>query len=205
MTVTNGDILKAAMELVFVDSSIMQNVYYFKAVFSDDQTDAAVLAAINTYLDDIYTAIDDYVKSNVTINPCEVSEVEWNAGESKWLTSRVLGTTTPVVTFTDALEGLPRQCAAVMLANTLRPKTRGRKFFGGLCEDDQVGSYWVSSFLTALGVALNHYLADETVSGTNVLSPGVASTLAGVFYDFTDGVVNDIVGTQRRRTPGVGA
>lgn len=205
MTVSNGDIIKAAYECEFANGVIAQNVYHFKAVFIDDQTDSAVLAAIATYLGNLLDSVDQYITDTLTINPCEVDEVQWNATEEQWETVRTLGNTTPSVTFTDTTGHLPLQIAPVLIANTLRPKTRGRKFLPGFCEDTTTGSGLETAVMTALGLALNNYLADETVVGANVLSPGVPSVVTGTFWDFTDGLVDSVVGTQRRRKPGVGA
>ncbi|GAI28117.1 unnamed protein product, partial [marine sediment metagenome] len=41
--------------------------------------------------------------------------------------------------------------------------------------------------------------------GSNSLTPGVPDEDANQFRGFRDGIANTIVGTQRRRKPGVGA
>jgi hypothetical protein len=153
----------------------------------------------------MYGAVASYMKSTITVNPAEVDRIEWDATDEEWQTKENLGTTTPSVTFTDATDQLPFQIAPVMVANTLRPKTRGRKFLPGFCEDAQQNSYLQTPAMTALGNALAYYLADLTVAGSDRLSPGVPSTATGTFQEFSNGVANDKLGTQRRRTPGIGA
>jgi hypothetical protein len=205
MSVSTGDIIKAVLEFVLYDGTIIQNILHFIADFTSDQTDQAVIDACETYAEGLYSEIDQYVPSATTVNDMPVQEVEWNAEEGEWLVVRLLGNASPTITFTGASDGLPNQCSAVLVGNTQRPKSRGRKFLAPFIETAATASEWAAPVVTALGLALNSYLADETVSGDNKLSPGVPRSSVNTFLEFTNGVVDSIVGSQRRRKPGEGA
>lgn len=205
MAVSDGQVLKAAVEMVLADGTIAQNVFHFICNFVTDQDASDILDAIEQYVEDIYQSIQGYLDNSLTMNPMLVDKIEWNATEQIWEVVGFLGSRTPSITVTSTDDPLPNQMAGVLVANTLRPKSRGRKFFPGLVETAATHGDLIAAALTAFTTALNHYLADETVTSGNVLSPGVPREAAGTFLEFTVGVVNSILGTQRRRKPGVGA
>lgn len=205
MTVANGDFIKSVLELVLADDTITQMIFHFLADFTDEQYDSAVLDAIEVYMEDFMDPVDARIPSGTSVGTCPCHIIEWNATEGIWETTRWLGNATPEITFTGAAHQLPNQIAAVLIANTPRPKSRGRKFIPGFDENSCNGSDIESAVLTELGTVLSHYLADENISAGNDLSPGVPRTGVNQFLEFTGGAVNSIVGTQRRRKPGIGA
>lgn len=204
MTVQTGEIIKGVAEFVLADGVIIQNVYHFASVFAAPQSDFDVINGVNDYVEDIYDDFDQYVDENVTVNPLIVHVVAFDGGEGIWVTERLLGSTIPDITFTGVTDPLPHQCSPVLVANTGRPKTRGRKFLPPLLDTAADGPDWIGAVVTALGAALVNYLATEVLSANNVLTPGVPRTEENFFNGFTNGIVNSIVGTQRRRKPGVG-
>lgn len=205
MTVLDGEILKAVLEIALDDGTIAQNVFYFLANFLTNETDSAVLSTMESYIEDIYGAVSAHLGDGFTINPSEGAILRFDDINDKWYTYRVLGSLTPTFTHTNTDDPFPNQVAPTMTANTNRPKTKGRKFLIGFVETSALASELIAAAVTAMGNALNHYLADETVSGSNVLSPGVPRKGVDDFKEFTDGSTSSIVGTQRRRKPGVGA
>jgi len=205
MTVLNDVVLKAVAELAFPDNTLAQLVFWFLTDFVANQDDNDVVDAIEQYVDDFLTPIAGWIPVTVTNEQGDVSEMEWDAVNSVWETTRLVGLFEQAVTFTSVAELLPFQSAPVIVGNTARPKSRGRKFIPGFTENAQVATELISGALTNLGTSLNVYLADESISAGNELIVGVASTVTGTFLPFTDGAVNSLLGTQRRRKPGVGA
>ena len=205
MAVLTGEVIKAVAEFVLDDGSIIQNIFHFACVFVAEQAEALVVAAVKGYIEDIYAAIDAYISDTVTVNDFNVHVVEWDVSEQGWEVVRFVGADTPAITFTSLDDPLPNQMAAVLVANTYRPKSRGRKFLVPFVETAALAGDLIGAALTALGIALNHYLADENISIGNDLSPGVPRAGVETFLIFSDGVVNSILGTQRRRKPGIGA
>lgn len=204
MAIQDGDVLKAVLEFVLADGVIVQNVLHWIADFLAPQTEVDVLTAAGTYAEDLYSEIDAYIDQAVVVNPMTLHIVVWDGIEGEWVTERLVGSTVPSITFTGATDPLPNQCSPVLIGNTVRPKSRGRKFLLPLLDSACDGSAWVGAVITALGLALNHFLADETVTASNDLSPGVPRTSEDLFLPFGTGTVNSTVGTQRRRTPGRG-
>lgn len=204
MTVSNGDVLKVFLELVLADGTIAQNVYHFRATFDDDHSDSEVSTAVEGYIEDIMGAVSTYLSDDFTINPSWLHKTVWDPVGTKWVTSTLVDIFTPSFTHTNTDDPFPNQIAPTMTANTYYPGHRGRKFLPGFVETSALASELVAAALTALGTALAHYLADETVSGTDYLLVGVPAASANEFQAFSDGVANSIVGTQRRRKPGVG-
>jgi hypothetical protein len=128
----------------------------------------------------------------------------WESGLGKWVTGTLVGSILPTFTHTSTTDPFPNQIAPVLVANTTRPGSFGRKFLMGCVEEMADGSELEAAAITAMGNALNHYIADENISTNNDLVVGVIRKGVNDFREFTDGQVNSIVGTQRRRKPGVG-
>lgn len=204
MSVSNGEYIKAVFEVDLPDGTIGQNVFNFRCSFTSDQANSAVLSAIEGYVEDIYNSLSTYIRSTLTVNLGAVNKMTWDAVNSLWETGTLVGYIAPAPTFGGSGDMLPNQVAPVMVANTTRPKSRGRKFLLGLVEAATAESDLVSAALTALGTALAHYIADETISAGNDLIVGVLREGVNQFLDFTDGEANSLVGTQRRRKPNVG-
>lgn len=205
MTVQDGDVLQAVMEVVLGDGSINQMVFWYAADFVAEQTDSAVRAAMRTNVDAIMNAVETMCPNDWDVNPVKMSRMAFNAVTDQWEKIADLGVETLTLFVpSDNTDPLPNQCSAVMTAATALPKTRGRKFFPAFGEDSQVGGILTSGVLTLMANALANYLADEEISTNNVLEPGVTRTGVDAFRPFTSGVVNDIMGTQRRRKQGVG-
>lgn len=204
MGVSNGEFLKAVCQFTLGDGTIAQNVFWFKAAFVADQLNSAVLSAIEGYVEDIYNAISTYLSNTFSIDLGYVNKMVWDTGLGSWVVGTLVGSINPTITHTNTDNPFPNQIAPVLVANTTRPKSRGRKFLMGCVETMADASDLVTAAVTAMGTALNHYLADENISTNNDLVVGVLREGANQFLEFTDGQANSIVGTQRRRKPGVG-
>ena len=204
MAISDGEIVKAVIEFALADGSLVQNVFHFLANFVTDQTKVDVLAAVEGYIEDFYNAVSTYLADDFTVGDVTVDKIAWNATEELWEVTSNIGTASPTITHTNTDDPFPNQIAPVLIAHTIRPKSRGRKFLMGFVDTAANGSSLVSGALTALANALAVYLADEVVTTGNVLSPGVPRTNVNTFLELSTGAVNSVVGTQRRRKPGVG-
>lgn len=205
MAVANGEIVKAVAEFTLGDGTIVQNVFHFIAEVAAPVAKSLVLSAVQSYIEDIYTGLAAYISDDVETELATVHVIEWDPGEGEWVTERLLGNTLPDLTFTASTDAYPNQISGVLIGNTDRPKSRGRKFLVPFVETAGVGSSIISAVMSLLATSLSHYLADETIADTDVLSPGIPRSGFDQFLAFSDGVVNSILGTQRRRKPGVGA
>ena len=59
--------------------------------------------------------------------------------------------------------------------------------------------------VVAMVAAVAEYISGFQIDGSNTIYPGVVDDDGPTFQVFRDGLANTIVGTQRRRKPGVGA
>lgn len=80
---------------------------------------------------------------------------------------------------------------------------RGRKFFSGLSEDAVQGNVLHSSALANFVSAAAAYVTPFTTTGGSLVTPGIIGK-DGTFYAFAAGFVSSVIGTMRRRKPGIG-
>lgn len=205
MAVSNGDVLKVFLELVLGDGTIAQNVFHFKAVFDDDQSASVVSAAVEGYLEDIYAELATYLSDDFTINPSWLHKTAWDPVGAKWAVTYLLDIFTPSFTHTNTDDPFPNQIAPVAVGNTFAPRSRGRKFLMGFVETAALAGDLVTAAVVDLVAAVAIYISEVTISTGNTLTPGVVDEDANTFREFRDGIANTVVGTQRRRKPGVGA
>lgn len=123
----------------------------------------------------------------------------WNDGLGKWQWSDegVLN-----IAGTEAGEALPYQVAAVILAYTNFGKHIGKKFLGPISEADQSGGTLTAGAIADLQAFADIWGAAQTVNG-KVFTPKIMDALHNT-QSIRKVVANSILGTQRRRKPGVG-
>jgi hypothetical protein len=205
MAVEDGDVIRAVVEMVMDDGSIVQNVFWYLANFIANQSNATVLGALNGAIETFYSEVVGFIADSITYNPFSAQTMTWNETDQSWQVSTDLGQTSWDEPNTSIDEPFPNQMAAVVVAPTLRPKVRGRKFLPGFTENTGNAGILSAAAQTALGLFGAGYVDDVEIDVDNILQPGAASTIDGAFRPFQSYVVNSIMGTQRRRKPGVGA
>lgn len=203
MTVQNGDVLKITAVLTFATGDVAENIYYLKAVIAAPLTDAQAVNYAETYLDDMYTQVQDYISNSLTLGTCPVDKIEWD-GE-KWEVVENVGLATPDVTLADTGSLLPYQNAPMALGQTSRPKSNGKKFLMGFTEDSQAGGLLISAAVTALAAYATEWINGYYIGVANELVAGIVRTAVNEFLEFTLGEVSNGIFTQRRRRQGVGA
>ena len=205
MTVTNGDVLKVVMEVVLNDGSIAQNVYYFLANFVASFDDGTITDELETWIEGLYGNLSSQLLASMTQSLCSVDEILFNAGEGLWEVVRHVGTFTPTIAFNNANEGLPNQSSAFATFNTQRPKSRGRKFLFPFGEDMQADTFLTGAALAAMANYADDALTGILVAPLSTLDPGIHRVGINEFLGFAIAVVTNVLGSQRRRRPGVGA
>ncbi len=203
MTVVAGDIVRTAVNFELGDGTMYQNVFHHERYGADPVSDAAVLIAIEDWAETMYAELVTLVKDDTIEQLSFVDRVEFIAG--LWTVVENIGTFTP--TFNPAATGdaLPFNCAPFLVFKTDRPKTVGRKFLFPFDEAQQADSILVGGAITAMVAWGVDAVSDILLAGDAGLEPGVPRTGVDAFYAFTVTIVNDVIGSQRRRRPGVGA
>jgi hypothetical protein len=203
MSVSNGEILKVTYETEMVATdTIFQNVYYLKFHTIGTRSDAAVLADLESWIEDAHGEIDEFVKSTMQQNLCAVDVIAWDTDE--WVVDRNIGYIDPTLTFADTGEMLPQQSAWFALFKTARPKSNGKKYLAGMCEASSGGGYLTSPALTGLAAYAAEILNGISIDLDTYYTAGVPRTGVNTWLDFTLAVVGSLIRTQRRRVPGVG-
>lgn len=114
---------------------------------------------------------------------------------------------TDVITFAQsgAESGQPiaNAVAGVLIGNAGGIRHFGRKFISPLTEAVTTGNLMDSVLVTAMAEALLDWISPLTTAGGSVLTPGVLDA-SWTFHPFIGGTVSSVLGSIRKRKPGVG-
>lgn len=204
MTVANGEVLRVTLEGTLEDGTIWQNRFTFKASFSGDQSDAGVLSAVDTWLEDLYANVVADIPTAIQLATAVTQVIEWDSVGALWVITRLIGSSAIADSFANASEPLPNQIAPFVIGSTGRPKSKGRKFLPPFGEDRQDAGELISAAATNLGNWALDYISDPVVTGSEVLNSGVVREDANAFWPFATVAASSLLGTQRRRRQGIG-
>lgn len=197
-----GDKLSIAANMLNGGLSKVVNVFKLSVSSLASQTQAQIRADIAEYVEGIFTDIISEMEDALSFDNIDIYNLTGNIIEPQieWPTLTQGG---------NAAAPLPIGCAALVLARTGVSRHIGRKFFGTLVEGRATGSFWDSTMIGKLLLALGDYMNVFTGSNGVGLTPGVQEILLGgglgVFRPFIGGSVQAQVAYQRRRKFGVGS
>lgn len=204
MTVVAGDVLRTVVRMALIDGTVCQNTFYHKRSGITVLSNQDHVDALELWVEDAYATLATYVKNDVVEQLCFVDRIEWSG--TKWETVENVGIFTPTVAYAGAGEMLPNQMSAYVILKTARPKTTGKKFLLPFMEGAQGGSYLVAAALEDLADFAAECLTNiDVYIGINHLTPGVVRSGFDVWYDFDVAIVTNLLGSQKRRRPGVGS
>lgn len=148
------------------------------------------------YLDVIFEDIKAYLTTSLTYTSIEAQQFLGGG----WITV----SEDPIVwTGTGAGDFLPNLVSVVMVAKCFGRRLMGRKFFSGLIESASNDNSLGSAAFTAFAAATVDWIAPFTSTGLSILTPGIKDK-TNAFRPFTSGVVSSLLGSMRRRKPGIG-
>lgn len=196
---TADDIFRAAVHITMPEQVDAYNILGLKCL-AGSCTDAEFLTACATYIQNLYATMDDVMSDQVDLAETTVTKVIFSV--DKWIVDALVGTFLPSFTATETADMLPHAMAAVLTLPTAIPKKRGRIFVPGVAETHQSDSLLSSTAATALGnfgtTLRSGFTAGGATFNYHVLGKDGLATYPTSF------VVNGIMGTNRRRKPGVG-
>lgn len=204
MGVFNGDVLRVSMNFELADGTQYQNIYHYIRDGTDVYDDAAHIAAINTRMASAYDELVSWVRSDVVERLSFVDRVEFNEITDQWAVVENIGTFTMPFVPVGSLDGLPFQCSPYIIFKTARPRTVGKKFLFPFTEAAQDQTILETSAVTAIVAMAADLVSAIALGGDATLTPGVPRTGVNSWFNFLVAVVNDLLGTQKRRRPGVG-
>lgn len=202
MTVSDGDILKCVVTIDLPLDVKAQNVFYLRQESAIDYSNSVVLTAIQGWVENLYDNFDSSVHSTVALSDVLVSKWLWSALDL-WHTGEFVGQEVLADIFASGGDMLPHATAAIVTGGTADPLCVSRKSFPGFAEGTQAGSEVAAVSLVDLAAAAVAWLTDQTLTGADFLVPGVPAK-GGVWQELLVATVGSIMGSQRRRKPGVG-
>ncbi|NNG14473.1 MAG: hypothetical protein HKM22_04870 [Gammaproteobacteria bacterium] len=200
-----GDVLRATLKGVTVDSQTFNNVYHYVVASGTETNYTTIAAGIETALQAAFVGLEALLANDVLTGELELSE--WDAANDEWDGKATV--TADVIVGADVGQPLPGGNSIVMRFITESLRRQGRKFIPGLIEDNVDGNDIAAGLLTAAS-ATAALLNDNIGAGGIIitpctfnddpLSPHFETTSKFVQTAF----VNTQVGYQRRRQPGDG-
>jgi hypothetical protein len=154
----------------------------------------------NPYLDSVTEPIKPFLGSAWTTETVELQSFVNDAGHIIW---------NPMQEYTNGSSGtgsgevIANLVAGVFVARSTLFRARGRKFWSGLTESAVVGNSLTSTAMIAFLAGLTAYITQYTTEAGSTLTPGVIGK-DGNFHQFTSGFVSSLLGSMRRRKPGLG-
>lgn len=205
MTILDQDILRISANFELGDGTQYQNIYHVIRDGTDVLSDAAHIVAIKAKIEAMYATIEDQVTNDVVEQLSFVDRIEFNEIVDEWRVVENIGTFTPTFTPGNVNDAIPYQGAPYLIFKTQRPKSVGKKFLFPFGEDQQADTILAGPAVTAMA-AFGVAVLDSIVVGGDVrLTFGIPRTGIQTWFNFLVAVVNDIIGSQKRRRPGVGA
>lgn len=205
MAVLNGDVLRVTANFELGDGTQYQNVYHYVRDGDDPFSDEFHVNVIKADLQAAYINLEVYVKSDVTAQLSFVDRVEFNEIVDEWRVVENIGTFTIVWSPDGTTDVLPFQSSPYVVFKTQRPKSVGKKFLFPLIETAQAATILVGGAVTAIVAYAAQVLGDIELGGDATLGPAIVRTGVQAVLPLLVAVVGDLLGSQKRRRPGVGA
>lgn len=149
------------------------------------------------YLGNIITPIRPYLASGVSF---DTLEVQYQGDDYKWYQ---IDEGPFVWVGTGSSDQLANAVAAVLIGKVYGSFAHGRKFFSGLTESAVQGNSLVSLAMIAFAQATAAWITPYTSEHGSVVTPGIVDK-NHQFHAFTSGFVASLLGSMRRRKPGLG-
>lgn len=202
MAVAEGTILRVVLQILFPDSSLMQNIFYCiltTAGGSDDDED--VVSDMNDWLEEILGNFNAQLFD--TLGGGETVVYEYDTVGEDW---DEVGGEVINLGAASAEDMLPHGVAFNIQGNCLDPDVRGRKYFGGFCENNQTDGTWNTSITVPMLAAGADWITAFVGAATGAtFTPGVWSPTQVAFKPFSNVIIiSNVPAYQRRRKPGVG-
>lgn len=197
---TIGDKIRITAQWALAEGGVAQWVWHYQHTSGADQDNDDVLSSIEAQLRLAWDEIEAIVDNSTLGDTIELALFDAVLGQFD--TVAELNMTNEDGTAVG--EALPQGVAGIVKFFTAVGRSLGKKFVFGLFEGAQVdGLLTASAIIDLIAFALE--FDDDVLSGAANLRPGNFNPVTGLFRAWSKAVgVNDVVGYQRRRKPGVG-
>jgi len=202
MSVSTGDILKVVTTLAWSDGNLMQNVFGLLITGGGGPwTDDDVIADLLTWIGLVFGSFGGHMSDEVAGSQIQVYKYDAIGDDFD-----EVGSTAWTFAPSEVTDQLPRGAALLVGGRSEDPDVLGKKYIGGLCEDNNVDGLWGSVILLAAIDFAEDWIG-TFVGGTSAAdyTPGVWSVVQKALIPFRDSYyINAIPAYQRRRKRGVG-
>lgn len=205
MSVLDGDVLRVTCNFELGDGTQYQNIYHYVRDGTDPFSDQNHLDLLETTMEAAYDELVSQVLNDVTEQLSFVDRVEFNEIANEWRVVENIGTFVPNFVPVNAGHGLPFQSSPYVIFKTQRPKSVGKKFLFPFGESEQDATILTAGAVTAVVAYAAQALATLVLGGDATLAPVIVRTGVQSVLPLLVAVVNDVMGSQKRRRPGVGA
>lgn len=146
---------------------------------------AGIESPIQSYLAGVFTAttVQRFTQSGQSWYPQQEWSIAWAGGNQN--------------------DSVPNMIAAVLIGKVIDHHGFGRKFIPGLAEANTTVNALASGAVAAFATSLAAYISVYTSTHGGTVTPGIMDK-NWVFHAFTSGFVSSLLGTMRRRKPGLG-
>lgn len=170
-----------------------RNMFVAQIGSAEGDTDAGVMY---TWLSAVWSPLRSVLASSFTTTTLETQTYF----DGHWFTAEE----NPFVwAGTASGDQLANAVAAVLIGKVSGSYLHGRKFFSGLCESAVAGNELVGGAITTMGTVLLAYITPGVGEHGASYSPGILDK-SGTFHSFSSGFVSSLLGSMRRRKPGLG-
>lgn len=200
--IPDNTVLRVVASMLLPDQVIAQNVFYLMFKDTGASADADdLLSDLVDYIEGVYYEFRGYMNTSAIAAGIQV--YMYDAGDDDW---DEVGALPWADSFADAGEMLPHGASVILHAKTTDPDVQATKYIPTLGESACENSDLSPTGITAAILMVVDWVQDDVGALTGGdLQPGVWSPTNSAFFHFNNvGVVNHIIGYQRRRKPGVG-
>lgn len=205
MSVLDGDVLRVTANFELEDGTQYQNIYHYVRDGTDPFSDQDHLDAIEAKVEAMYLTLVAMVSQDITEQLMFVDRVEFNEIVNEWRVVENIGTFTITFIPSGTADTLPFQSSPYVIFKTQRPKSVGKKFLFPFVETMQEATILLGAAVTAIVNYGAVVLGAINLGGDATLGPVIVRTGIQTVLPLLVAVVGDVLGSQKRRRPGVGA
>lgn len=202
MSVTDGTVLRVVVTMLWTDGNIMQNI--FNAVVTGGGSpwaDADIVEDAVSWAEDLFYNLTAGV--SLFVDGSQVQVYNYDAIDDDW---DEVGSQAFFWNPTNSQDEIPRGVAALINLKTTDPDVSGKKYIGGMTDDQLEDGLWTAGALSNLAsFAVDWYAGFVGTDSGADWAPGIWSTKDTVFkLAVSSVVIPSIPAYQRRRKRGVG-
>lgn len=189
--------VKTVLKGRFEDTTETRNIFYHTA---DNDEPGNIIAGVGEWISVLLGFWLPQVSNQWSAYACDV--YLWDTGDDDWFLASEFAIDVGTGGGTDRYNA--NQDAAVLIARTGDGTNPGKKFVAGLDDDRMVNGKVTDAALSELLDILTIWVTDFVATSGMTLLPVIISKVGHVIHPIVGGVVDAVIGSQRRRKPGNG-